>query len=40
VRGWKIDRIENSGKFGNGVDEMEAVDTVYSEVIDRKNDRK
>jgi hypothetical protein len=36
-RGWKIDRIANSGKSGNGRDRVEGVD---SDLIDRKTDRK
>jgi hypothetical protein len=36
-RGWKIDRIANSGKSGNGRDRVEGVG---SDLIDRKTDRK
>jgi hypothetical protein len=39
-RGWKIDRIANSGKSGNGRDRVEGVDGVGSDLIDRKTDRK
>jgi hypothetical protein len=39
-RGWKINRVVNSGKSGNGMDGVEEVDGIYSELIDRKNDRK
>jgi len=36
VRGWKIDRVVNSGKFGNGMDGVEGVDGIGSDFIDRK----
>jgi hypothetical protein len=36
-REWKVDRIANSGKSGNGRDRVEGVD---SDLIDRKTDRK
>jgi hypothetical protein len=39
-RGWKINRVVNSGKSGNGMDGVEEVDGIYREFIDRKNDRK
>jgi hypothetical protein len=39
-REWKIDRIANSGKPGNGRDRVEGVDGVGSDLIDRKTDRK
>jgi hypothetical protein len=39
-REWKVDRIANSGKRGNGMDGMEGVDGIDSDFIDRKTDRK
>jgi len=35
-REWKVDRIANSGKSGNGRDRVEGVDGVGSDLIDRK----
>jgi hypothetical protein len=40
LRGGKVDRIENSGKPGNGMEGVEGFDGVDSDLIDRKNDRK
>jgi len=39
-RGWKIDRIANSGKRGSGMEGVEGVDGIDSDFIDRKTDRK
>ena len=39
-RGWKVDRIANSGKSRNGMEGVEGVDGIDSEFIDRKTDRK
>jgi hypothetical protein len=39
-RGWKLDRIANSGKRGNRMDGVEGVDGVGGDSTDRKNDRK
>jgi hypothetical protein len=39
-REWTIDRIANSGKSGNGMEGVERVDGVGSDLIDRKADRK
>jgi len=39
-RGWKINRVVNSGKSGSGMDRVEGIDGINREAIDRKNDRK
>jgi len=39
-RGWKIDRIANSGKSRNGMERVKGVDGIDSDFIDRKTDRK